>query len=451
MVLKKLFKTVVFSVTKELAPVPVQDKIAIVIFSVSLLPFFILSFYNTPRLDDYTFSLWSNQMSFIQYMKFVLVHENGRFTALALLYFIPDAAVSTTAYKIYPIIILLFFIYSLSVFLKTFFKTANSERWMIALGIAACYLNSMPSLYQGIYWMTGSITHILPLVIILWILVGLKKISESNNQILKKSRLFFCLVPLVFFIVAFEEIIMIFIFCLFLFLFLLSAIAELKQKRMYFILFLVSFIGVVLVIISPGTLLRATSKHSDKVLNLAYTTYGSLYWGSIFIFKTVILNPLMVFLAYLFFKPTNTINVKFKKLQVVTPFFLLVISYGIILLFFFPGMLSMIGTYPRMRNVILFLSTFILAYNLLNLKIYYNRLNDKKLSKAFQYFPVILSIFIIVTGNQKKVIKDIIKNSPQKQSLEYTIEPGISNRYNNSDMAYYTINSFFIKTKIDLL
>lgn len=426
MVLRKVFKKVMWlSIPQRLTKSKVssfQDKSAIIIFAFSLLPFFILSFYNSPKLDDFVFASWSNKMGFIEYMKFLLTNENGRFSALALLYFIPDPKFSLVLYKVYPIFILIFFIFSFFIFIKTFFKTSNTDRWLIVLGIAACYLNSMPSLYEGIYWITGSITHFLPLIFILWIFISLKRFLTNEVSKIKKALWIFGLILQVFFIVAFDEIILIFTICFFSFILLMSLVLGLKGKKIFFLLLMISIIGGTAVLLCPGTLLRASSTNSDKVFNIGLTIKGSVYWGSIFIFKLIFKNPLTYFIVFLFLRRRNTVQLQFNVLPIVSPIYLLLISYSLILLLFFPGMFSMIGTYPRMLNVILFLSVFILAYNLLNLKMYSKNCYSYQAPRVFKYVPLVVSLFILVNGNQARAFKDVFDNNPQKQSLEFSAE-----------------------------
>ena len=444
MVLKKIVKNILIKDEVKGSNEPTDnfflDKIAVLLFGVSLLPFIVLAFYNNPQFDDFTFFAWSNSMSFTEYMHFVLLNENGRFTALSLLYFIPDPGVSLIYFKIYPVFILVFFAFTLSFFIKIFFKTSKTTRWLIVVGLISCYLNSMPSLSEGIYWVTGGIAHFTPLILILWVFIYLKQIntqsiSNSQKNVIKAFLLF-----LSFFIVGFEEIILVYVVFVFFFLTIIAFILKLEHKRYYLLIFTISVLGALIVIFSPGSISRANNSHSEKAFDIIHTLYGAMYWGSFHFFNTVIKSPLFFFILFLLFKPDDTIQLNFKKSPILHPLLLLLLSYLLIILLFFPGILSMVGTYTRMINVILFLSITIVIVNLFNLKLYYRKLSFYRLPDSLKYFPIILSLFLLFIGNHKTAINDILYGTAKNYDLEVTQRLKILNNEKNKELV--TIKKF---------
>ena len=144
--------------------------IFIAIFSLTLIPIIVTCFYSVPVLDDYTFGYLSHKSiseggSFlsgvIQANNSFFMNWQGFYTANFIaaaqpfnidinLYFISNLVVLAS--------IIFAFLYFGKVMLCNIFKVSFEDYIIITLPVLSLFLQFMPSIAEGLYWMDGSLS-----------------------------------------------------------------------------------------------------------------------------------------------------------------------------------------------------------------------------------------------------------------------------------------------------
>jgi len=135
-------------------------KLLILLFCILFVPYIILCFYAHPVADDFAFTplspFWESQQK-------LYLQWNGRYSANFMAMVNPMLFHSLAGYRSVGLVLLL--LVPLSVFFVLSCmagrKLALLQKIFIAIIIAICILCLMPSLAEGIYWYSGSVTYTL--------------------------------------------------------------------------------------------------------------------------------------------------------------------------------------------------------------------------------------------------------------------------------------------------
>ena len=148
-------------------------RLALGALALTFVPYFASAVFNEPSMDDYRYA--SNYLSndFWYLQAHMYKYWCGRYAATALLYLGPLSFGSFLAYKLVPIVLLLFLIWSIYFMLWTQLSfLAPLRRHLVILLASALWLSCLPSISQGIYWFSGAYTY-LPAVVLFNVLLGL--------------------------------------------------------------------------------------------------------------------------------------------------------------------------------------------------------------------------------------------------------------------------------------
>jgi hypothetical protein len=169
-----------------------------VLFIISLIPIVITAFYSVPVLDDYTFGLKShlayiNGESFfggvIESCDYFYHNWQGFFTA-NFLASIQPFNIDVHLYWISNIIVLVAICFSMFFFARTILvDVLHSDKWsylLISIPIVTLFLQFMPGIQEGVYWMDGSLSLVVESVflIVFSLVIKIHLCKRKNKKII---------------------------------------------------------------------------------------------------------------------------------------------------------------------------------------------------------------------------------------------------------------------------
>ena len=235
-----------------------------------MVPYCILSFGAFPHADDYG---WSNEA--IRYGHFGVIGVfyklwTGRFFSTLFFGWNPLVFKSILGYQLIPIALLSGFILTGTLLSRLWLQT----RWVASLAIALILIHlwtvNLPDLAQGIYWMAGSITYTLPILLLGLLLATIKAVDTGL-----KNRIAIPLsVVLASGVVGSNETIMLVTLCLFVGWLILNAVYRKSCRAVILSSFISVLISTAIVLLAPGNTARIS--HHEKSKQLVYSLVKSL-------------------------------------------------------------------------------------------------------------------------------------------------------------------------------
>lgn len=161
-----------------------SNLILLTVATILILPFIVISFFTNPSVDDYSFYEFSEKLGYWGAQKFWYTSWTGRYFSSAILAAHPMWLKASFLYKIYPIIFIGLLLYAKIRFFKMFFTSKQAVFYATFLPaiLFLWYFNSMPSLVQGVYWLPGSVTYLLPLILLVFFLTNIFNILKLQFQ-----------------------------------------------------------------------------------------------------------------------------------------------------------------------------------------------------------------------------------------------------------------------------
>ncbi len=243
--------------------------------------------------DDFCTAGKLNSLGFWNAQSFWYNNWTGRFsfTFFVSVLELFDSRISA----VLPILLILFLTISIFVFVNQLSKKLFQTNYIIyslfiTSALVFMVLFTIPNIGQNLYWMTGSITYFLP--IILFFLVCSLLVNDRNYSIYKAKRNFNYLIIFFFSFLlgGFSEVMSVLLILLFLLIGFFNLIIS-KSKKLPCELIpaiIGAFIGLVLMVIAPGNSVRL-SNHLPHPTFFALLTNG-LVLSSRFIFLWFVKN-----------------------------------------------------------------------------------------------------------------------------------------------------------------
>lgn len=311
-------------------------------------------------------------------------------------------------------IFLAFTIHSIYSFFRFVLPSANNNKiFLLAIIISFCFLNGMPTLVQGIYWLPGSMTYQLGNILTIYLSINvLTSISgSSNSSKFKKISNYF----LVFIICGLNETSMIALDVLLGFILFYDFLIKRKIniELLLYVLFATAFS--LIVILAPGNATRNLDFPSPDKHHLFFTISSSIIFAFQYIINwlstpQIIISSTLVFINAIIVIPHNTIE---KKRKIFFSLFLIVGGFLVIVTSFFTGFWSTgYISPPRTVNVsywlfiIVWFSVLISLVPLVNK--YFNAIKKVNLAPINIIGICVLLFFEHSTENYSLVTNDVL-------------------------------------------
>jgi len=412
------------------------------IFFISILfiviPFFLISFYSVPSADDYETAHKSLKQGYITFQINHWNEWNGRYVSTAI-----QSAPLFMNFHIYGMIafiLLSLFVHAVYLLLRKIFASSSKmSAFLGALSFLAIYILLIP-ITSNFYWLSGSATYFLPIILFLYLLSILYKI------IYKKKQAIFSIVGgsfLIFLIIGTSETSM---FLLDIFLLMLFMIYIFYYRKIHWHLVIfgsIAFISTMLVVLAPGNAIRksrfsgggdlftAIKKSISSTIDFSYTWLfnDSILWLVIIIIfllavlsfnkhnkKECVFNthPLLAFLFIFLFTCSGFFVPYFsfgtygpdRTLALIQFVFLFSLLYFIAVLanYFVDNIYSNfskvnIKVITFFTSILLGIVLFITFATNQNLRLAYNEISSSKIAKFY---------------TENKEIRDILINNSEK-------------------------------------
>ena len=155
---------------------------AIALCLVTLAPFVALSFFNHPSIDDYSFTINAKTLGFWKAVQYSYTVWNGRYFSAVVLSVNPLVFNWQFGYKLVPIALLGLLLLSLCTFIHelTFRSLSVKSRIMAAAAVLFVYLYLIPSLSEGLYWMSGAVTYQLANILTLFLFSAMMRANRRG-------------------------------------------------------------------------------------------------------------------------------------------------------------------------------------------------------------------------------------------------------------------------------
>lgn len=387
-----------------------------------LIPYVVISFYNHPSVDDYSFTYKVETFGFwgAQYDWFTT--WTGRYFSTLILSFHPLWLKASFIYKVIPVLLIGITVHVLVRFLRQVLKINDSGyAYTYAVLIAFLFFSEMPTLVQGIYWEPGAITYHLANVFLLYLFINLYKVVTTNGQILLKQHAINMF--LIIAICGLNETSML-LCVLLLFSFLGYVVSFQKQLNPTLVIYLLlSTTCFLVVFFAPGNLVRSrefvTGNHNllfTIVESFKVSSKSFFYWG--FSVPNIILSFSVAVFSFFY-----NIKVSIKAIL-----FCAIIGFLFVTATFVTGFWS-IGNLPPERTinvaywnfVILWIASVFIMISWIKSRFYSSIILSKRKFNALVFltiFSLLVSSFF-GASNYAMVIDDLFSGKAKTYSNEF--------------------------------
>lgn len=152
-----------------------------------LLPFLLLTQYNHPQADDYGFAVRDMTHGFWETQKNYYMNWSGRYFSTAAASVNPIIYGNFGIYKACSLLLILLLAALSCLLLHRLFRKKFSILQTLALAalFLSTYLMQMPSVSEGLFWLSGYLGYQLPNLMMLLLLISLISFSQTNSKNLK--------------------------------------------------------------------------------------------------------------------------------------------------------------------------------------------------------------------------------------------------------------------------
>lgn len=392
--------------------------------SLLLLPFLIISVYNHPSADDYSYSHFGNRFDFWAAQAEHYLTWSGRYTATALLTIHPIDYSDLTFYRVLPVLHLISFTFSVHIFLRSLLTHSTvGDRLLLSFLIVFLYIYYTPDITEAFYWMPGSITYQLAstLTLLLFSLVIplLQRRVQKNELIYLITGSILCIA-----IVGSNETSMLILCVIFSTLFAVQLYRTKTFDLRLLVLLTITIAASLIVIAAPGNLIRMAEK-PDR-FQLLPSIFGSfkttlLYlanWIPMTILIIVLFSPLLIRLAKNIREQHQLQWLSMLNLTLIAFLFL-----GFLALCFFPSYWSQGGKPPARTVNVIYLLFILGAMALSTLFFAYLQKTERPVPKVPVTGNLFLALIIaLILGfkpnNIRNVYKDLITGTAYRYQLE---------------------------------
>jgi hypothetical protein len=389
-----------------------------------VLPFLIISVYNHPSADDYSYSHFGNRFGFWAAQVEHYFTWSGRYTATALLTVNPIDYTNLSFYRILPVLHLISFVFAVYIFLRSALPKAKlNDQLLMSFLIIFLYIYYTPNLSEAFYWMPGSVTYQLASTLSLLLFSLIFPLLRGTS---KEKEIIYLIAGsiLTFTTIGLNETSMLILCVTFSALFTMQIFRTRSLDHRLLLFLVITIAASSIVIAAPGNLVRMAEK--PEKFQLLPSILGS--------FKTTLLYigswiP-MTFLTFALFSPllyrlAQNMREQFK-LQWLSKLNLAIIAFlflGFLALCFFPSYWSQGGKPPARTVNVIYLLFILGAMALVVLFFAYLQIANRPLPKiplAGNVFLVLAATAIIgfKPNNVRNVYKDLFSGTAYRYHKE---------------------------------
>jgi Family of unknown function (DUF6056) len=394
------------------------------IICIFILPFFLLSAWNHPSLDDFTLGIFRTENSFWQTQSHFYLHWSGRYMATFIASLCVTGGILYTHYYLFAAILLvctfLGFLFTLrelnSYFLEKRFSSFSL--FIIAGLLLILELHVIPEIKTQFYWFSSSLTYQVPLILLV-LVIGLlfRFLSRRGNRTLILVLIFI----LVFLLNGFNEIFSLLVL-VFSFFWLAWYFYTFKFRfSVFLLLWIWNLLSVCVMFLSPGNLERRSFFSARSVVVSAGTGVVKFLTVNWYFLK----EPLwwLMALSIFLWSMKHPLRHEGKLIQSLkrTSIQKLIGLYLLLgVLVYVPMLIASNGSLPpRAENAISFLFSLLILF-CIHLKAPDSGQSPAGFSSSwfFTCIPLLFSIFIFTSSQSPKVVQSLVSGYFYHQVME---------------------------------
>ncbi len=260
--------------------------IVFAIFSVGLLPFFLLAFYNHPSADDYLWTAMVLKSNLWQFQVYNFYEWSGRYFSNVLVGLNPLVFHSFLGYQLATLFFMIAFFYAIFLVIKelTIGIFSLFEQLVGTLVFVVLFLAYTPSVTELFYWFTGAAVYSSANILFFFFLYAFVRLMKATAEGKKTKILKLSMIISVVLMAWSNEVIII---CLGGTLFLMACTATYYKHSTYrflIMLLLIAALSAVVSILAPGNAVRAAVMFPNRfnieftILAMSKQFIGTLYW-----------------------------------------------------------------------------------------------------------------------------------------------------------------------------
>jgi len=294
-----------------------------------LLPFLVLSFFNNPATDDFYLANLSLKYGLLDVHFWHYNNWSGRYFSNGILFFSPLYFGNFYFYKIIPIALILFFVYTVYFFVSNLFiKISIKENKAISSIIILLFFTQVPEACSAFYWLPGAFTYQFSIPLTLLFVGFYLKYSNTKKPLYLIIALLF-----LFFSMGCNEVTSLLNLILLLLYFIYNLWKTRKLDFAFLLVIVFAIVFACIELLAPGNAARANTI-SEKY-NLIYAVSKSVIHSVLFTLKWIPL--LLLFIAFYSenfysFLPENKL-----KLKLLSPKWAFLILFSLLFISLFPG------------------------------------------------------------------------------------------------------------------
>lgn len=382
-------------------------KFSVILFFALFIPYLILCFFAHPAADDFTYtsasSFWGTQLD-------SYLHCDGRYSANFMAIANPIIYGSLTLYRLAALFLILFI--PVSVFFIVSSATGKtfgiSLRILISAIISLLIISLLPSLPQGIYWYTGSVTYILGCIVSMFYIGSVILYFSGKFVISRLFHLVICII-LLGLSIGFNEVQMVLILVAHFFIWMSLKKGD-RFHPDWLVLLAFNLLFSSIIFFAPGNYFRSSYYPTNH--NFFNSLFMTLLQMPRFFFSWVSYAPLLI--GSILFAPIsvklNAGSALFRKLGAYNPFVLFIMLWGILFICIFPPYWStaILGQHRTLNTACFF---FVPAWFIFLHSVYSrNSLSDKLtpiINRPVQTgLVLLLGCTLLFSGNSGAVLMD---------------------------------------------
>lgn len=225
-----------------------------VLLVAAVVPFFLLTQYAHPSADDFCYASLFRREGFWNHIKGEYLGWKGRYTAIffTAVYHKVGGMLATYGFALFALLTLLFA--AIYVFARSLIEAVASRTrtLVLALGLAALYLGTMPNVPAGLYWIDGAFQYQLGNIFLLLSVAALFSLYRTGAKV---SAGLACV--LIFLAVGTTEIVMIALAVLVGILAFNRIVVHGRQRLSWSLVVIVTLVSTALLMLAPGNAVRA--------------------------------------------------------------------------------------------------------------------------------------------------------------------------------------------------
>jgi hypothetical protein len=376
-----------------------------------LAPFLVIALFNHPSLDDYWNANTIITNGRLNAVAYSFHHFSGRYFStflMCMLNTLPQGEI--WIFKLFPILICMAFVSILYYFIKNSFNSLSGQQaLMYALMFTLLHILNMRVLFEGLYWMSATITYQIAILIYLAILTLISSYFKSKSR-LKLAGILTLVVCLSGSLESIEPLFLTTLLLIF-----LKLRRERKTADYPIVIYclLLNIVCGLFVLFSKGTHSRITIAFADFQPSVSHALIRSFesvsYYYAIWLLSPYNILAVLIIISYRGF-PGLSAGQALSRRNSYRPLFLtMFISVFVSILVYFPLLYleSDVPT-PRITTVIFMIFCFTVAGILITAADRLNKITkalQQRASKTLLWVAFIASI--IFSGNFLKVSKDL--------------------------------------------